>query len=353
MNLFLSNFHNPPLLLLTNSSEGIGSELSIGHLILAIMCLALSGFLSGMEAGVLSLNRERLRVYIKQGRKSARILNEYLSQPAHFLWTILAGNILFSFAALFSLVLALINPAKQNPWWFAIGFLIFVIIYVTLFDLLPKSLYQRFPARLCMHSVGIFRFITLVLKPLVWIVSGFGNLFLKPSKDSTFFDHFYESRDQIKTVLKDSSQIFTQEEGDLIAKVMDRGDKPVSKWMRPIESAIKVNPDDSVYSFVEKCKETKLNRLPVIERAADRYTAIGEIGLYSLLFDGKELSSEKVSEYMLAPICLSSSASVHEALSAMQVKGRRMAIIIGRDNEALGLVTLNDVLGIIFGEVDI
>lgn len=353
MNLFLNHFSSCPLILIPSTSNGGGQDLSLGHLILAIVCLVLSGFFSGMEAGVLSLNRERLRVYIKQGKRSARILNEYLNQPADFLWTILAGNILFSFVALFSLVLAMINLARHHPWWFALGFLLFVIIYVTLFDLLPKSMYQRFPARLCMHSVGIFRFISLVLKPLVWVVSGFANMFLKPSKESTFFDHFYESREQIKTVLKDSSQIFTQEEGDLISKVMNRGDKPVSKWMRPIESAIQVRPDDSVYSFVEKCKETKLNRLPVTEKSDSGLKAIGEIGLYSLLFDGKELSSHKVSDHMQAPVSLPSDYSVHEALSAMQSNGRRMAIIVGRNNEALGLVTLNDVLGILFGEVDI
>lgn len=341
---------------LVESSEnesGLLSELSFGLLSLAAICFLLSGFFSGMEAGVLSLNRERLRTYLKQGNKSANALYRYLEEPAEFLWTILAGNILFSFAALFSLVMALMNVARTYPWWFALFFLLFVILYVTLFDLLPKTLYQRFPARLCMHSVGFFRFISLVLRPLVWIISLFGNLFLTPSKESTFFDSFYESREQIKSVLKDSSQLFTDEEGSIISRVLNLGDKPISQWMRPVEAAVSVRPDDSIFHFVEKCKESELNRLPVIESKNDKLEPIGEIGLYSTLFDGLELTSDNVSDHMMQPLCFPTDYTVHQALATLQKNGRRMAIVIGRNDEALGIVTLNDVLRILFGEVDI
>lgn len=346
-----SFFHS--IIGVSESTQNSAQDLSLGHLLLAAICLILSGFLSGMEAGVLSLNRERLRTYYKQGKKSAAILINYLSQPADFLWTILAGNILFSFAALFSLVLALLNPARQNPWLFAICFLLFIIIYVTLFDLLPKTLFQKYPTRLCMYSVGIFRFISIVLKPLVWVVSHFGNLFLNPSRESSFFDKFYESRDQIKSVLKDSAQVFSTEEDHLITKVINLGDKPISHWMRPIETTIQVAPDDSVFSFVEKCKETTLNRLPVTQQSNDGVEAIGEIGLFPVLFDGLEHSPDHVSKHMLPPLFFPTDYTVHQALSTLQKNGRRMAVIVGRNQEALGIVTLNDVLGILFGEVDI
>ena len=180
-----------------------------------------------------------------------------------------------------------------------------------------------------------------------------GNLFLKPSGHSTFFDKFYEDRDQIKSVLKDSSQIFTTEEDSLITKVMDRGDKPVSKWMRPIELAVHVSPDDSLFSFVEKCKTTNLNRLPVTQISGNRIEAVGEMGFYTVLFDSLELSAEPVSKYMLPPLCFPRDYTVHQSLTTLQKNGRRMAVIVGDNHEALGIVTLNDVLGILFGEVDI
>lgn len=306
-----------------------------------------------MEAGVLTLNRERLRHYLNQGRRQARVLLDYLSQPADFLWTILTGNILFSFSALFALVVGFTSFAQQYPWLFLPGFFLVVLIYVSLFDLLPKTLFQRFPNRLCMHSVGTFRFISRVLRPLVWVVSHFGNLWLRPSRESLFFDNFYESREQIKNVLKDSSQLFTREEDSLISNVINLGDKHVSHWMRPIESSIRVAPNDPVHSVVEKCRQSGLNRLPVLTDHGTYFKAVGEVGLFPVLFEGMEDSESPVENFMQAPLVFPSDFTVHQALANLQKSGRRMAIIVGRDHEALGLVTLNDVVGILFGEVDI
>lgn len=355
----MTELFNKVAIILGNATAGPdagdGSGFSFWLLFLAAVCLLLSGFFSGMEAGVLSLNRERLRFYLSQGRKEARILLDYLSQPADFLWTILAGNILFSFAALFSLVVGLMSFARQAPWVFGAGFFVFVLVYVTLFDLLPKTLYQRFPNRLCMHSVGAFRFISLVLKPLVWIVSLFGNIFLSPSRDAAFFDNFYESRDQIKNILKDSSSLFTTEEDNLISNVLNLGDKPISRWMRPMEASIRVSPTDSIREFVEKCQESRLNRLPVIEMDQSTHSlrAIGELGLYPILFDGEENSDELVQKYMQKPLTFPADFTVQQALASLQKNGRRMAIVVGLNQEALGLVTINGLLEILFGEVDI
>jgi CBS domain containing-hemolysin-like protein len=335
------------------NASGEGQQQSFGLLFLAGVCFLLSGFFSGMEAGVLSLNRERLRHYLNQGRKEASILLDYLSQPADFLWTILAGNILFSFAALFALVVSLTGLARQSPWLFVIGFFICVMVYVILFDLLPKTLYQRFPNRLCMYSVGVFRFISLVLKPLVWVVSRFGNIWLTPTRESIFFDNFYESREQIKNVLKDSSQLFTREEDSLITNVINYGDKHVSRWMRPIESSIRVAPEDPVHVFVDKCRSSGLNRLPVIRIENGLHKAVGEIGLYPILFEGLEDSDAPVTQYMQEPLVFPSDFTVHQALAQLQKNARRVAIVVGREQEALGLVTLNGVLAILFGEVDI
>ena len=64
------------------------------------VCLALSFILSGMEAGVFALSRLRIRRQMRAGRKSARVLHNYLEAPENFLWTILVGNTVANFMIL-------------------------------------------------------------------------------------------------------------------------------------------------------------------------------------------------------------------------------------------------------------
>src|SRR5690349_5191650 len=78
-----------------------------------VACLALSFFLSGMEAGVFALSRIRIRQQMRAGRGSARALHEYLENPENFLWTILVGNTVANFF-IFGWVVYLLHDAMRT-----------------------------------------------------------------------------------------------------------------------------------------------------------------------------------------------------------------------------------------------
>src|SRR2546426_7138356 len=94
------------------------------------ICLALSFLLSGMEAGVFALSRLRIRQQMRAGRRSARVLHDYLENPENFLWTILVGNTVANFLILGWIVAGLDPPiAPPHPLFFrffsALGFFFF------------------------------------------------------------------------------------------------------------------------------------------------------------------------------------------------------------------------------------
>src|SRR5438874_4108305 len=129
-------------------------------------CLVLSFILSGMEAGVFALSRLRIRQQMRAGRRSAKVLYDFLEAPEHFLWTILVGNTVANFLILGWLIAVLHRAMPGEHVWFLIAYIVIVFLFYTFFDLLPKMLFRIYPNRLCILLARPFRILHLVLWPL-------------------------------------------------------------------------------------------------------------------------------------------------------------------------------------------
>src|SRR6266446_9440237 len=97
-------------------------------------CLILSFILSGMEAGVFALSRLRIRQQMRAGRRSAKVLHDFLEDPEHFLWTILVGNTVANFLILGWLVAVLHQALPGQHVWFVAVYLVIVFLFYTFFD---------------------------------------------------------------------------------------------------------------------------------------------------------------------------------------------------------------------------
>src|SRR6266481_3891477 len=128
-------------------------------------CLGLSFLLSGMEAGVFALSRLRIRRQMRAGRRSAKVLHDYLENPENFLWTILVGNTVANFLILGWLVAVLHQGLPGHHVWFVAFYMVIVFLFYTFFDLLPKMLFRTYPNRLCVLLARPFRVLHLALRP--------------------------------------------------------------------------------------------------------------------------------------------------------------------------------------------
>src|SRR4030081_3205325 len=92
--------------------------------LLFALCLALSFMLSGMEAGVFALSRLRIRQQMRAGRRSAKVLYDYLEDPENFLWTILVGNTVANFLILGWLVAVVREALPGHDGWFVVVYVV-------------------------------------------------------------------------------------------------------------------------------------------------------------------------------------------------------------------------------------
>jgi len=328
---------------------------SLSIWLLFAVCLALSFLLSGMEAGVFALSRLRIRQLTRAGRKSARALHDYLENPENFLWTILVGNTLANFFILGWVVVVLFQslPSQGRRLWFVLIFAAIVFLFYTFFDLLPKMLFRAFPNRLCMAMARPFRIIYLLLRPLVWLVEKVSALLLHWTGGKVFTGHLFGNREELRFLMQESAHGLTSEERAMINRVLDLPSMTVRQIAKPMDQVISVEVQSPVRAALDLCRQHHFSRLPVWETREGRRRIAGYVSLNILLFQSDLNLDKPLGDYVRPALYLDEDLRLEIALRRMQRSGQRLAIVLRRDRREMGLVTLPDILRVVFGEVSL
>jgi putative hemolysin len=314
-------------------------------------CLALSFLLSGMESGVFALSRLRVRQQMRAGRPSAKLLHGFLERPENFLWTILVGNTLVNFTILGWVVAKLHEVFGGSPFWFAFVFGVIVFLFYALFDLLPKILFRSYPNRLCVMSVRPFRLVHIALWPLVALVERVSAMLLHWSGGKAYSGHLFGNREELLQVMQESAQGFTSDERAMINRVLDLQNLTVRKITTPLTDAVTIGAQTPTSEVLKLARERGLTRLPVWETRDGQQRIAGLVALNKLLFQPNLDAAKPVAEHVKPALYLDEGQRLEVALRRMQRSGQRLAVVVGREQREIGIVSLEDILKVIFGEV--
>ena len=322
-------------------------------LFLISVCIVLSFLFSGMEAGVFALNRLRIRRQMRAGVRPAELLHECLRDPEDFLWTILIGNTLATFAACGILVAQMHEVLVDRPIWFAVAFLGVALLFYTFCDLLPKMLFRQFPTRLCLAMARPFRVIHFVLSPAVGLLRWFSDRILGMSGRSSFKGHLFGDRSELRFVMQDTGQSLTTEERVMINRVLDLQNVQVRSIAVPLGKVLGVSPGTSTGELLELCKQQRLSRVPVWSDEGEARKVLGVVSLRSLVYSAELDLAQPVKSWMTPALYLREDLRLEEALARMQRSGQRLAVVLALDQRELGIVSLQDILRNMFGEVNL
>jgi putative hemolysin len=326
-------------------------DTNIFNWLVLTLCLLLSFLLSGMEAGVFALNRLRVRRLARAGKPSAKLLQGFLENPERFLWTIMVGNTLANFLIL-GWTLAKLHewlPGQRNG---VIGiFVAVVFLFYTFFDLLPKMLFRAHPNSWCLSVANIFRFVHFGLSPLVLIVSDVSKAILKMTGGRTFTGRLFGNREEMRVVMQESSQAFTSDERAMINRVLDLQNYTVGQIAVPVDQVVSVEKNTTVGAALKLAREKNLSRLPVWEMREGRRRIAGLLVMTTLLFTDRLDLEKPASGQMTPALFMEEDVRLEVALRRMQRAGQRLAIVLARDGTEAGVVTLEDILKLMFGEV--
>ena len=316
------------------------------------LCLGLSFVLSGMEAGVFALSRLRIRQQIRAGRASAKVLHDFLENPEDFLWTILVGNTVANFCILGWLIIML-HDALSRAWAFALVYVVTVFLVYVLLDFLPKMLFRIFPTRLCVALAQPFRLVHLLLRPLVAAVEWASGVLLRWRGGKAFTGHLFGNREELRLVMQESTQNLTSEERTMINRVLDLQTLTVRQVMAPLAQAATVTAQTTVGDCLALCRERNFTRLPVWDTRDGQRKIVGLVSLDPLLYQDNLDPASTVGNLLTPALYLEEDLRLEIALRRMQRGGQRLAIVLARDQREIGILSLQDVLKAIFGEVSL
>ena len=139
----------------------------------------------------------------------------------------------------------------------------------------------------------------------------------------------------------------------MIKRVLDLQALTVRQAMKPLAQAVTVNSAAPLSEALALCREQKLTRLPVWETRENQQRMVGLLSLNTVLFQEQAAETKKVADYLKAALYLDEDLRMEVALRRMQKSGQRLAIVLGRDKRESGILSLQDVLNVIFGQVSL
>lgn len=320
-------------------------------LLLFLLCVAWSFLMSGMEAGVFALSRLRIRHLSRQGDRRARALYGYLENSEDFLWTLLVGNTLANFAVVGLGVSWLFGRLWQQPWWLFGALVAGILVFYTVCELLPKMLFRLHPNRLCLALALPFRAVELALKPVVAPMAWLARGLLRWTGGRRYEALLFGNREELRLFMQESAQNLTSEERRMISRVLDLQNLSVRSITTPMSRTVTVTLDTPLAEVLRLARAHGFNRLPVWSGQGPERRVAGLVVVRALLYEEKLDPARPVREFLRPALYLNDGTRLEVALQQMQRAGHRLAVVLGRDRRELGVVSLEDILKVIFGEV--
>ena len=323
----------------------------IFHYLGLLFWLLVSFFLSGMETSVLSLNRLRLRQWLREGRPQARVLLGYLDRPENFLWTTLVGNTIANFAAVAIVVTDLHEYCAEKPWLFWTLFSSFVLTLYLLCELLPKQLFRLTPDRLASRLVVWFQVTHVVLSPLVSVVESFASGLLRWTGGLPLTTRVFGHREELRAVMVESGAALNPMERTLIGRVFDLQTRTVGQLARPLNKFDTVEAATPVAELIERFQAGAHTRLPVWSHSGLDRRIVGVVSLRHVIYSEPRPDVRTAADLLRPAVYFDESTRLEDALRRMQRNAEHLAIVVDSNRRDWGVITLGDILDTLFGGV--
>lgn len=317
--------------------------------VLALMGVVACGLCGGLETGIYSLNRVRLRLLVHQGEKRARIIESLLAQRASLITTLLIGaNVATNIA---SSAGGLLLDARQMAHW-KIVLLDVLIVTPVLFifsEVLPKDLFAVYADKLVYPFARplewMRKFFTVIpLLPLVQFISQ-GVMKLLNIHDYGALAH---GRYQINLLMKETvgMGLLSDEQSAIAERVLGLNERRVGDEAVPWERVIKIHINDPPASLWELANRTSVSRFPVVDTSGN---VVGLVSLYDVLRHTPQTCPPI--RQLVRPVQTIDEATPLRAAMARFHNGAARLAIVTRNGRPIGLVTVKDLVEPITGEL--
>ena len=335
------------------------------QIIIIVVLILLNAFFAASEIAFISLNDAKIEKMAMEGNKKAKKIKEMLVNPSKFLATIQIGITLAgflssafaseSFASILAPKLNELIPVISLSAWNSISIIVITVIlsYFTLVfgELVPKRIAMKNCEKIAFFSIGIIRAISIVTAPFVKFLTFSTNIVSKIFGVSEK-DEKTVTEEEIRMMVDVGEEKGTIEEDEknMINNVFEFNDKFASDIMVPRTEIFAVenkNTIADVVKILEKENNT-YSRIPIYKENIDNI--VGVVHVKDLFYSDKR-GNTSITKIMKTPFYVPESKPVDELFSELRKKRNLMAIVIDEYGGTSGIVTMEDILEEIVGEI--
>ncbi len=317
------------------------------NLVVLGILLVLSGFFSGSETALLSLNKLRLRKLVEEGHKNAVVLEALLKHPNKMLAAILVGNNLVNVAIAAIMTSLAIDLFGSTGVGIATGIATLVILVFG--EIFPKSFATKNAERLSLWVARPIQITVILFSPIVKVFSVFTDIILKVTGGEKRYPFVSEEELKLLMDLGAEEGVIEEEEKEMIRGVFEFGDTMVREIMTQRTDMNRVDVNKSFSEVIEFVIETGHSRIPVYDKTIDNI--IGILYAKDLLQAKADKKKFDLKKSVRPAYFVPETKNLDDLFREMRTKKVQIAIVLDEYGGTAGLVTLEDLLEEIVGEI--
>ncbi|MDD3869825.1 MAG: hemolysin family protein [Candidatus Cloacimonetes bacterium] len=317
-------------------------------LIVLLFFLVLSFFFSGLETGMLSIDQIKLEQEAKKS-KSKAVLLQFVRQPDKFLGTTLIGNNIAN-VIIASLSTYLANRLFAPVFDARYTSLVVGIVVLIFGEMIPKTIFRDNAETLIPLFFPLLQFFYYLLKPLVMIVTWLNNFLRKLLKLEEGYQYDYLTKDDLSFLLSQTAIDETNDHQiEMIEDALDFTELDARNVMVPRTDIVAIQDKTSLSEVANIARKEGFTRYPVYCNNID--DIIGILIIYDIL--KQDCSPDMTAgDIIHEPLFAPENTDLDVLLKEMQTKQRSMAIIVDSFGGTAGIVTMEDILEEIVGDIE-
>lgn len=316
-----------------------------------VILVFLSAFFSSAETALTTVNRHRMRALAEEGNKNADKVLQLVDNPSKMLSAILIGNNIVNISA--SALATSFTTAVFGSKFIGVSTGILTLVVLLFGEITPKTLATLYSEKLSLIYIHIIRPLTTILTPVIWFVNKLSGAVFFLLRVDTESAQNQMTEGELRTIVDVSVEdgVLEKEEQSMINNVVDFGDSMAKDVMIPRADMTRVSVTADFDEVFEAFQEGHYSRLPVYDDNKD--TVIGIVYLKDLFFyqNSKRQESFSLRNIMREPFFVYEYQKTSSIMAEMRGRFVSLAIVLDEYATAVGLITLEDLLEEIVGEI--
>jgi Mg2+/Co2+ transporter CorB len=315
-----------------------------------VALLLLSAFFSGSETALMTLNRYRLQHLVKQKHKGAKKAHRLLQRPDRLMGLILLGNNFVNILA--TSLVTIIAIRLDSDKALVMAPFVFTIIVLIFSEVTPKTLAAIKPEILAYPAAWIYTPLLKLFYPIVWIINLISNLLLRlvginvaKNKQAKL------NKEELKSIVSDSENLMPTRYQNMLLGIIDLESASVEDIMTPRNEIIGIDLEESIETIIQKIQNSPHTRLPIYKKNIDRVIGFLHIRTVIKLMSNTNFDKQSITANLIKPFFIPESTPLHKQIQSFKTEKLRIGLIVDEYGDVQGLVTLDDLLEVIVGEL--